>query len=79
MNLDPQLLIVLPTLLMLLGAASAMLAYGSLRAQGVIGLVATGGLVAVAILLLRTVLAEGAVAVQVGSWPAPFGLTLIHI
>jgi multicomponent Na+:H+ antiporter subunit D len=76
-NPDPRLLIVLPTLLMLLGAAVAMLAHGSRRAQGVIGVVATGALVAAAALLLRTVLGGEAVAVQIGSWPAPFGITLV--
>jgi len=77
MTFDPQILVVLPPLILLISAAVAVLAYRSQRAQGVIGVVGTGGLLAAAVALALTVLKDGAIAVQLGSWPAPFGIALV--
>jgi multicomponent Na+:H+ antiporter subunit D len=71
------ILLVLPLLIPLLSAALAVLAPGSARTQRWIGVCGTGALLAAALALGRGVLEHGVLAVQMGGWPAPFGITLV--
>jgi multicomponent Na+:H+ antiporter subunit D len=73
-----DLLVPLPVLLPLVGAALTLLVGRSARAQRVVAGLACLGLVAASVELLREVLdAGGMVAVQLGDWAAPFGITLV--
>jgi multicomponent Na+:H+ antiporter subunit D len=69
--------LVLPLLLPLTAAAASLVAWGRPRAQLALGLVGTVGLLIASIALLVTVERDGVLAVQVGDWPAPFGITLV--
>jgi multicomponent Na+:H+ antiporter subunit D len=64
-------------LLPLAGAAVALVASGSLRAQRVTGVAAVTAATACALGLLAEVQRGGITAVQVGAWPAPYGITLV--
>jgi len=45
--------------------------------QSTLNLFGSTGLLLIGILLVRTVYVEGIQAVQVGNWPAPFGITIV--
>ncbi len=47
------------------------------RLGKIIGVVGSAGLLAVALLLLNVVLKNGIQVAQLGSWPAPFGITFV--
>ena len=70
-------LVVLPVLIPLASAAISVLAYRSPRAQGTIGVIGSGALLVASLLLARAVLTDGVLALQLGNWPAPFGITLV--
>jgi multicomponent Na+:H+ antiporter subunit D len=72
-----NLLLPLPILIPLLTAIVCLLARNSLRMQRWIALAGTGALLAVGLVLLSAVWHGGIAAVQVGNWPAPFGITLV--
>jgi multicomponent Na+:H+ antiporter subunit D len=72
-----KLLVVLPLLVPMGSAVAALLAWRHPRLQRAIGLAGSLGLLAAAVVLLRTVSSGGVLAVQAGSWPAPFGITLV--
>ncbi len=70
-------LIVLPVLIPL-GTATVLLLTRKSRAwQRLLSSIGAGGLLITTLLLLRAVWREGVQAVQIGSWPAPFGITLV--
>jgi multicomponent Na+:H+ antiporter subunit D len=69
-------LLVLPILLPLAGAAAGLVA-GPGRTQRVVTVATVAGMTAVAATLLATVWRAGTLVVQVGNWPAPFGITLV--
>jgi len=69
--------LVLPILVPLIAAVVAMLAWRSRAAQRVAGVAGAAGLFVSSLVLLRVVLRDGVQAVQVGNWPAPFGITLV--
>lgn len=71
------MLLVLPLLIPLTTAATSLLVRRSLIAQRWLGLAGTSGLLVVAVWLLASVSRDGVQAVQVGGWPAPFGITLV--
>lgn len=71
-----SLLLVLPIVIPLATAAVSLLGWGS-RAQRVAGLAGAGALLVSSGLLFRAISREGIQAVQLGSWPAPFGITLV--
>ncbi len=71
-----KLLLILPIILPLTTAAVGLLCWRSIRAQQVIGLLGAGGLLAAAGSLLHGVWQNGPMALQLGNWPAPFGITL---
>ncbi|MDJ0960224.1 MAG: proton-conducting transporter membrane subunit [Acidimicrobiia bacterium] len=61
----------------LFGAAFSLIALRNLLAQRIVSIAASVGLVAVSGYLLFAVDADGAVAVAVGGWEAPFGIALV--
>jgi len=69
-------ILVLPILIPLVTAAAALVAWRSRLAQQALGLAGSAALMAAAGALLVTVRAEGIQAVQMGDWPAPYGITL---
>ena len=70
-------LLVLPIIIPLASAAVSLLVWRSRLLQRWIAILSTGALLGIALLLLRVVAAEGIQAVQMGNWPAPFGITLV--
>ena len=71
------MLLVLPIVLPLGTAVLALLVWRSRTAQRWISLLGTAGLLAACLALLARVWQAGIQAVQVGGWPAPFGITLV--
>ncbi|NBC11171.1 MAG: Na+/H+ antiporter subunit D [Planctomycetes bacterium] len=69
-------LLVLPILLPLLGAAASLLAWRSVAWQRAMLLAGTGGLFLSAGALLVTIDHVEMLHTQMGGWPAPFGITL---
>jgi len=72
-----EALVPLVVLIPLLGSAGVLALGGRLRAQRVATVIALGLLTAVSVLLLVGVDAAGTVVVEVGGWPAPFGIVLV--
>jgi multicomponent Na+:H+ antiporter subunit D len=70
-------LLVLPILLPLGTAAVALLARRHRLAQRLLGVAGAGASLVVAVALLLEVDRRGIQALQVGGWPAPFGITLV--
>jgi multicomponent Na+:H+ antiporter subunit D len=70
-------LLVLPILLPLLTAAMALLAWRHRFGQRLLGVGGAVASLAVALALLARVDRHGIQAVQIGSWSAPFGITLV--
>ncbi|MFO7281463.1 MAG: Na+/H+ antiporter subunit D [Thermoanaerobacterales bacterium] len=70
-------LVPLPVLLPLLGAAVSLAAGRSRGVQRAVGVTTLAAVSAVAAALLAHVDGDGPVAVQVGGWPAPVGITLV--
>jgi multicomponent Na+:H+ antiporter subunit D len=70
-------LLLAPIVLPLLFAILALFALHHPRAQRALALAGTGLLAIVSVALLLSVRAGGIVAVQVGHWPAPFGITIV--
>jgi multicomponent Na+:H+ antiporter subunit D len=67
----------LPILLPLLTAAAALLAWRWRRAQRLLGVAGAAVSLVAAVALLAEVDRRGIQAVQIGNWPAPFGITLV--
>lgn len=72
-----KILMVLPLLISFLGIVLSLLAWSSLRLQRVISVAGTLGLLGAALALLAEVQRSGILSLQVGNWPAPFGITLV--
>jgi multicomponent Na+:H+ antiporter subunit D len=70
-------LLLLPIFIPLVAAALALLAWQNRRAQRVIGVLGAAGLLIAALVQLLVVSDQGMLALQVGDWPAPFGITLV--
>jgi multicomponent Na+:H+ antiporter subunit D len=70
-------LLTAPILIPLFSAALSLLAWRHVRVQRSIAGAGACGLLANALLLLARVQRDGIMAIQVGSWPAPFGITLV--
>jgi multicomponent Na+:H+ antiporter subunit D len=69
--------LVAPLLVPLAAAIAAALGWGLPRWQRACGVGGAAGLLVAALALFAEVEREGVVAVQVGGWPAPFGITLV--
>jgi multicomponent Na+:H+ antiporter subunit D len=72
-----NILLILPLVIPLTTAAVSLLAWRWRAAQRGLGIVGTAALFAAALLLLSVVWQHGVQAVQIGNWPAPFGITLV--
>ena len=72
-----NILVPLPIVLALLGAALSLAAHGRVMLQRVLSVVVMTGTVAASFILLARVEADGTVAVDIGAWPAPMGITLV--
>ena len=70
-------LVLLPILIPFATALAALLVRRRPLFQRVIGVVGSGGLLLVALVLLATVWRDGVQVLHVGDWPAPFGITLV--
>lgn len=68
---------VLPIVVPLGAAVVALLAWRAPRVQRAVSLLGAAGLLAAGLLLLRAVARDGIQVVQLGHWPAPFGITLV--
>ena len=75
MTLD--LLVLIPVLLPMLAASISVVAWRSPLAQRVIGVGATGGLLAASIWLLVATWREGIITMEMSGFPAPFGIVLV--
>ncbi|MCK6620755.1 MAG: Na+/H+ antiporter subunit D [Calditrichaceae bacterium] len=72
-----NLLLIFPITIPLLTAILSALAWRSLKVQRALGVLGSAGLLAAALALLMNVWRGGIQSVQMGSWPAPFGITLV--
>ncbi|AKF08650.1 proton-conducting transporter membrane subunit [Sandaracinus amylolyticus] len=70
-------IVALPLVWPLCAAVGAFLAFRTPRAQEVISITASVALVVTSFVLLAHVRAEGLLVTQVGSWPAPYGVSLV--
>lgn len=71
------ILLTLPILIPLFTAALCLLAWRWWRVQRVLGLVSAFALLCAAAALLYRVRTDGIQAVQIGAWPAPYGISLV--
>jgi multicomponent Na+:H+ antiporter subunit D len=72
-----KLLLFLPLVIPLTTAISSLFAWRYRRLQRFLSILGASALVAAAAVLLAQVRREGIMTVQAGSWPAPFGITLV--
>ncbi|QDV44509.1 Na(+)/H(+) antiporter subunit D [Stieleria neptunia] len=72
-----QVAVILPIALPLATMAISLLAWNSFAAQEVIGVAGSALLLLSAAALMWLVDRDGILVLQVGSWPAPFGITLV--
>lgn len=70
-------ILVLPIVLPMIAAALGLTAWRNRRAQRAFALLSAGGQMAAALWLFAAVERKGIIAVQIGNWPAPFGITLV--
>ncbi|MFN4262296.1 MAG: Na+/H+ antiporter subunit D [Thioalkalivibrionaceae bacterium] len=69
--------IALPVLLPLLFGGLSVLVWKSLWAQRWLGLLGTALMLVAAVALLLETRADGVITMEMGSWPAPFGIVLV--
>ena len=74
---NTTLLPVLPVLIPLVAAALSLLAWRSLAIQRMLGIAGAVGLLASAVALLVEVERGPILVLQVGGWPAPFGISFV--
>ncbi|MBW2435709.1 MAG: Na+/H+ antiporter subunit D [Desulfobacterales bacterium] len=72
-----KLLLILPILIPLTTAAFCLLSWQHRNVQRLLGALGSAAHLLVALLLLWSVRQDGIFAIQVGNWPAPFGITLV--
>jgi len=72
-----NLLLVLPIVLPLCGAAACMMVWRSRQAQRAVSVVVSFALLAAAIAIFIAVRNESFLTTAIGSWPAPFGIVLV--
>jgi multicomponent Na+:H+ antiporter subunit D len=72
-----NVLVVLPLVIPLVAAAASLMAWGNNTVQRWFGVVGTGALLAAGIALVLVVREQGILVVEVGDWPAPFGIVLV--
>ena len=72
-----NLLLVLPIVIPLSGAAACMMVWRSRQAQRSIAVVTSFALLAAAIAIFVAVREQSLLMTEIGSWPAPFGIVLV--
>lgn len=72
-----NVLLVLPILIPLLTAALCLLAWRHRVVQRWLAVIGSGALLASGLVLLYTCRRDGILATQLGSWPAPYGITFV--
>jgi multicomponent Na+:H+ antiporter subunit D len=72
-----EALLALPIAIPLVGAGLCLLLGRSLRAQAAICTAGSVALAVTAVAILDAVRSEGALVLQAGAWPAPFGISLV--
>lgn len=72
-----KLFLVLPILVPFFTAIVTLFFWSRRRVQRVMSVLGAAALLGSALLLLTTIRREGIQAVQIGNWPAPFGITLV--
>lgn len=72
-----KLFIVLPILIPFATAIVSLFLRRWILAQRILGAAGAAGLLGAALTLLRMVEGKGIQAVQIGNWPAPYGITLV--
>ncbi len=70
-------LLILPILIPFFTAISCLLMWKHRQFQRFISVVGTTGLLITAVALLSSIWNKGIQSVQIGSWPAPFGITMV--
>jgi multicomponent Na+:H+ antiporter subunit D len=75
--MNAQIAVILPIAVPLAAMAISLLAWKSITAQKIIGVTGSSLLLLSAAVLLWLVNRDGILVLQVGSWPAPFGITLV--
>ena len=75
--MNPNTLIVLPIVIPLATAAACLIFWRFPRVQRVIGVTGALALLTASLVLLQTVRRQGFLVTQMGSWPAPYGITLV--
>ncbi len=70
-------LILAPILITLATTIVCLLAWKRLRLQQLMSIVGAAALLATGIALLTSVMRHGILVVQVGNWPAPFGISIV--
>lgn len=70
------LLLILPILIPFACLVTSLLALRSLATQRALSVIGSAALLGVGAVLLATVRTHGVLVLQVGGWPAPFGITL---
>ncbi|WP_341936312.1 Na+/H+ antiporter subunit D [Marinimicrobium sp. C2-29] len=69
--------VVIPILIPLFAGALSLMCWRSVALQRWIAVLATGAFLAVSFWLLQVTQSEGFVVMQMGNWPAPFGITIV--
>lgn len=72
-----SILPLLPILIPMSVAALSVACWRSVAAQRILGIAGGAGLLVASVALLLEVDARGIMVVQVGSWPAPFGISIV--
>ena len=72
-----QLVVLLPILIPLLTAAVCLLLWNAHRVQRLVSVASAVGLLAASLVVLSRAAQDGIQVVQVGNWPAPFGITIV--
>jgi len=75
--MDMSVLIALPVIIPLIVGALSLVVLKNHGAQRLLGLLGTGAVLIAAILLLWQTHLNGIKVLEVGSWPAPFGIVLV--
>jgi multicomponent Na+:H+ antiporter subunit D len=70
-------LLVMPLVIPLVAAAASLVFWGRRGIQRWLAVLGTGSLLVVALALLVAVREQGILVVEVGGWPAPFGIVLV--
>src|SRR5262245_37900249 len=72
-----NLLLMLPILIPLMTAMAMLMSWRAWRTQGALTVVGGAGLLGVSLALCAVVWRNGVQATSIGSWPAPFGITVV--